>query len=239
MIQRLIEYGKNQSFQPDFFSIWLNPFYFIRKELFVSIKNYAPMLSGKLLDFGCGRKPYRHLFSVDEYIGIDIETSGHSHENSQVDIFYDGKHIPFPNATFDCVFCSEVIEHVFEPDAVLKEIHRVLKPNALGLFTVPFAWSEHEQPYDYGRYTSFGIKYLFEKNGFEVIKHQKTGNFIKVIFQLSMLYGHLLFPKNKIISTLLNVVCISPIAILGIFLSWLLPANQDLYFNNIVLVRKK
>ena len=47
-----------------------------------------------MLDFGCGQKPYESLFSVEEYVGLDIEVSGHDHTNSKVDTYYDGKNIP-------------------------------------------------------------------------------------------------------------------------------------------------
>jgi len=56
-------------------------------------------LSGKLLDFGCGRKPYKHLFSFDEYIGLDIVESGHNHEDEEIDVYYDGTKIPFERIT--------------------------------------------------------------------------------------------------------------------------------------------
>src|SRR5215831_6745285 len=85
------------------------PAYFTRNRLLNKITMLAPELKGKLLDFGCGSKPYRSLFSVDEYIGIDIENPGHPHANEQIDVFYDGKKIPFTDNSFDAVFSSEVI----------------------------------------------------------------------------------------------------------------------------------
>jgi hypothetical protein len=70
--------------------------------------------TGKLLDFGCVSKTYKKYFShTDAYIGLDIEQSGHLHTNEQIDVFYDGKKIPFEENYFDSVFSSEVFEHVF------------------------------------------------------------------------------------------------------------------------------
>jgi len=239
MLSRLILAAQNQSFHPNLLSLFLNPFLFIRTALRRALVRQAPKLTGTMLDFGCGRKPYKQLFTnVSQYIGVDIEVSGHSHANSEIDVFYDGKTIPFPDNYFDSAFSSEVIEHIFNPDEILPEIRRVLKPNALALFTFPFAWSEHEQPYDYARYTSFGAKYLFEKNGFEVVFMQKTGNFLIAIWQLFILYIYLCFPKNKILSTLLTIFIISPLNFIGLIFS-ILPLSQNYYFNNILLVRKK
>ena len=84
-----------------------NQFYFIRRGLYLKIKLYSHELSGKLLDFGCGAKPYEVLFSnVTKYIGLDYEGGGHSHTNEHIDVFYNGRHIPFPNEYFDSVFSS-------------------------------------------------------------------------------------------------------------------------------------
>jgi SAM-dependent methyltransferase len=68
-----------------------------------------------------------------------------------------------------------VLEHVFNPDDFLNEVNRVLKPSGKLLLTVPFVWDEHEQPYDYARYSSFGLRSLLEKHGFSIVKHEKVG----------------------------------------------------------------
>src|SRR5687768_16959010 len=105
MSHRLTGFLKKQSFQPSFVSLFINPFYFIRRALYQALQKEAPLLSGRLMDFGCGRKPYEELFRVSQYIGIDVEQTGHDHALSRVDVYYDGKTIPFDNAHFDAVFC--------------------------------------------------------------------------------------------------------------------------------------
>ncbi|MBK8311763.1 MAG: class I SAM-dependent methyltransferase [Chitinophagaceae bacterium] len=110
---------------------------------------------------GCGSKPYKSLFNVNEYVGVDYHGQGHSHENEQIDVFYDGVLLPFPDNYFDSVFSTEVFEHVFNLEEMILEIKRVMKPGAKILVTCPFAIPEHEQPNDYARYSSFGLKHLF------------------------------------------------------------------------------
>ena len=231
---------RKQSFQPGFPAIFLNPFYFIRRPLFLNIKKLAPQLSGRLLDFGCGRKPYENLFKVHEYIGVDMEDTGHEHKNSKIDVYYDGKNIPFPDESFDAVFCSEVFEHVFNLEEIITEINRVTKRNGRILITVPFSWNEHEIPYDFARYTSFGITHLLEKNGFEVKEFRKSGNFVRVNFQLWALYFYnIINTKNAVINFALRMLFIIPINVIGNILAPLFPVNKSMYFNNVVLAVKK
>jgi SAM-dependent methyltransferase len=234
-----LDYLHKQSFQPDFWSVFINPFFFIRKALFQHIKMLSPHLSGKLLDFGCGRKPYENLFTVSEYIGIDMEKTGHEHASSKVDIFYNGKEIPFPDESFDSIFCSEVLEHVFNLNEILPELRRVLKKGGKMLITVPFCWNEHEVPFDFGRYTSFGIQYILKENGFEIDIYKKSGDFARVNFQLWALYCYsLIQTRSRLINYLCRMLFILPINIGGSISLFLLPNNDSLYFNNVLLVTK-
>jgi SAM-dependent methyltransferase len=239
MIKTLTKIYLQQSFNPGLLGIFINPFYFIRKGLYNGIRRNAHVLTGKLLDFGCGSKPYKELFRVNEYIGLDIAVSGHSHEKEVIDIYYDGKKIPCENNSFDSVFSSEVFEHVFNLEEVLIEINRVLKPGGKALFAVPFVWDEHEIPYDFGRYSSFGIRHLLEKNGYVVEKIETDTHFVQVVFQLWNLYLHnIVRTKNKYLNLLLYSIFISPFTIIGIITSFLLPKNKGLYHNNIIIAKK-
>jgi len=241
MVSKLKNYYNKQSFHPDFISILLNPFYIIRKGMLCILKKKTLLLSGIMMDFGCGLKPYKNLFvNVEKYIGVDIENEAHSHENETIDVYYDGKKIPFENEHFDSVFSSEVFEHIFNLEDILIEIYRVLKPGGTALFTVPFTWDEHEIPNDFRRYTSYGIKNIIEKTGFEVISIDKNGNSIAVVHQMFIVYlRDLIYTKNKYFNILLNFLFLAPFTILGIILMNILPKNKKLYFNNIVFARKK
>lgn len=235
---RMTSYLQHQSFQPGRAAVFTNPFYLIRRPLFKNIRRLAPQLKGRLLDFGCGRKPYENLFTADEYVGVDMQQTGHDHSLSKVDVYYDGRNLPFPDASFDSLFCSEVMEHVFEPDAILQEVNRVLKPGAKALITVPFCWNEHETPYDYGRYTSFGITHLLEQNGFRVISLKKSGSFVPVIAQLWALYFFEKLRRFGRAGYALSMLLIIPINLAGVSVLRLFPRNDSLYFNNIVLAEK-
>jgi SAM-dependent methyltransferase len=232
-------YYKKQTFHPGFFSLFLNPFFFIRKGLYKHIKRYAGQLHGNLLDFGCGSKPYKNLFAVNSYLGVDFENEGHPHDKEQVDVFYDGKRLPFDNDHFDSILCSEVFEHIFNIDEVITELYRVLKPGGKMLVTVPFVWSEHELPFDYGRYSRFGIRYLLEKNHFVLLEQSTTTHFAETIIQLWVLYiYHLFRTSNKFLNLFCTIIFISPFNLLGVIFAWILPRKNGLYHNNVILVQK-
>ncbi|MBK8389413.1 MAG: class I SAM-dependent methyltransferase [Saprospiraceae bacterium] len=146
----------------------------------------------------------------------------------------------FENNSFDSVFSSEVFEHIFNLDDVLNEIQRVLKPGGRLLITVPFVWDEHEIPYDFGRYSSYGITHLLEKNGFYVVKHIKSSTYIETIGQLIINYIYQnLFPKSTFIKIILTPLIITPLIFLIKILNIILPDNTNFYLTNIVLAIKK
>lgn len=228
-------------FTPSFLGIFTNPSYLIRKRLYTEIVKNKKYLKGVLLDFGCGSKPYKQLFDVDKYIGVDIEESGHDNTNDNIDIYYDGKKIPFKDYYFDSIFSTEVLEHVFNIDDIIKELYRVLKIDGYILVTVPFVWNEHEVPYDYARYTSYGLKHLFEKSGFTIVKAIKTTTFIETIFQMFCIYtSETLLPKKVSFKrAILVILFITPITVLGILISKVFPKNESFYNNNIIIAQKK
>jgi SAM-dependent methyltransferase len=134
-----------------------------------------------ILDVGCGNRPYQRFFAHCEYVGIDVETSGRKTADKEADRFYDGENIPFPDGHFHIILCTQVFEHCRNPDKLMRDIHRVLKPEGRLFFSVPFLWGEHEVPYDFRRYTSFGSKKFLEENGFRIHKQVKADEGVDAI----------------------------------------------------------
>jgi SAM-dependent methyltransferase len=227
-------------FNNSFITILYNPFFFYRKGLYANIKKIGSSFTGSTLDFGCGTMPYKYLFEkTANYIGLDIEVSG-NHNLRKPDIIYDGKKIPLADNAIDNVFCSEVLEHVFNPNVVLTEMNRVLKPGGKLLLTCPFTIFEHETPYDYARYSSYGLTHLLKENGFEVVEFVKSGSYLSTIVQLIAAYIYFIIVKIPILKYLLFIIFITPLFLLGLLLDALpnLIKRKDLYLNNIVLAKK-
>ena len=80
----------------------------------------------RILDVGCGLRPYEKYFIHGKYVGIDVPKSGRSAEGKKPNFEFDGINIPFEDSCFDVVICTEVLEHATEPAALLSEMNRVL-----------------------------------------------------------------------------------------------------------------
>ena len=149
------------------------------------IKHLRFFLSGKrgiLIDIGCGEMPFRKLIlessGINQYWGLDIAQN----RNGTVNILIDSAtKLPIMNDCADIVFLNSVLEHINEPLDVLRETYRILKNDGYVYIYVPFMWQEHEEPYDYFRYTRFGLQYLLEKAGFQVTFLHTAGGFYSVV----------------------------------------------------------
>lgn len=141
-------------------------------------------LSGKMIDIGCGIKPYESLVGpfINEHVGLDHSETQHPQDN--IDLYGTAYDIPAEENSFDSALCSFVLEHLEEPSEALSECNRVLKPGGFAIYAVPLIWHLHEEPRDFYRYTEFGLKYLFEKNNFEVQEVVPLSGFIVTFSQL-------------------------------------------------------
>jgi SAM-dependent methyltransferase len=134
----------------------------------------------KVLDAGAGDAPYRLLFAHCEYRTQDWPGTVHS-GGREADIVADLHALPPAVRGFDCVVCTEVLEHVAEPARVLAGLHRALVPGGRLLVTVPFVGALHEEPHDYWRFTSHGLRRLVAEAGFgDVAVRPLTGYYATI-----------------------------------------------------------
>jgi SAM-dependent methyltransferase len=240
MLTRLKARLRREKFITSPLAIVISPVYIIRAGIYKGILSKASRIGGDILDLGCGSKPYESLFTnASSYLGIDTEVSGHDHSRSKADLYYDGKTIPFPDNRFDAVVSFEVFEHVFHIDELLCEVKRVLKPGGHVLMTVPFAWDEHEIPYDFARYTSFGIRHVLERNKIEVVEVKKTTTYFLAICQMFIAYisQYIFSRKNSFARALTQLVFIFPLNLAALSLNCILPRRYEYFCNLIVLGR--
>lgn len=243
MISRIKNIIKENTFNPKFIWLFTNSCYFSRKNLFKYFEQNSSYFGWFLLDFGAWESPYKELIKCDKYITLDIEQSWHDNTKNDINYFYDWKKIPFDDNTFDTIISTQVFEHISNLDEIIIELYRVLKKGWKAYFTVPFSWEEHEIPFDFYRFTHYWIKIFLEKAWFKTISIQKSWNYIQVIFQYIICYLLSLFSnfKNnylKILFIPIKIIIIFVFNILALLLSLILPNNNKVYFDNIILVTK-
>ena len=153
--------------------------YYHRTAILRALKASLPFLSGNLLDTACGAMPYRQYIldhsRVTQYVGLDISTAIEYSGTVKPDVTWDGNVMPFEDNSFTSAIATEVLEHVPDPTAFLRETHRVMKPNGALFFTVPFLWPLHETPHDEYRYTPYAIERLLREAGFVDIRTEPLG----------------------------------------------------------------
>ena len=152
-----------------------------------SLRGVAPRARGRLLDVGCGSKPYEPIFRpyVAEYVGVEhestFEVTAAEHSTNRPDVLYDGDRLPFADDTFDTVLSVQVLEHTPHPAALVVEMGRVLKPDGILILTAPFSFRLHEEPHDYFRYSPHGLRQLCTDAGLTVIEMQQQGSLWSLI----------------------------------------------------------
>jgi len=145
------------------------------------LEKVAPQARGRLLDVGCGDKPYEYLFRphVSEYIGIEHEATftetAASDRERKPDFLYDGRRLPFEDRSFDTVLNVQVLEHTPRPAALVMEMARVLKDDGILILSAPFQFRLHEEPHDYFRYSPHGLRALCADAGLEITQIYNQG----------------------------------------------------------------
>lgn len=148
--------------------------YLVFQYLLPALKQaFASHASGQLIDLGCGNRPYESIVKqyITSYTGVDFIQN----KFNTVDIVCDAAKVPLPDQSFDTCVSTQVLEHVKDPNAVIAEACRLLKPGGKLIIAVPLYWPVHGEPWDFYRFTRFGLQELIEKNGLRLISLTENG----------------------------------------------------------------
>lgn len=158
---------------------------------------------GRLLDAGAGRGAWESLLKENctKYTSLDIEDV----TERGIDIIADIQSLKkIVDESFDTIFCSQVLEHVTKPDKALNEFFRIMKNNGVLILSVPHLSYLHNEPNDFYRYTIYGLRYMLEKAGFEIVYISPTGG----------LFSFLGFiPANVLLSIFYDVPLVNKVII--------------------------
>lgn len=150
------------------------------------IKNYFNEVQrGKdtiLLDLGCGLMPFKKYYH-DRY--HKVITGDYEKRRKDVDMELDAQNLPFDDNKFDAILFSEVLEHIPEPSKAIAEIARCLKKDGELVITIPFIYQLHEVPYDYFRFTEFGLEKILKDHGLSIKKILRRGNLFSLLILLT------------------------------------------------------
>lgn len=145
-------------------------------------------VSGKLLDIGAAdRWVEPGLPTSVEYVALDYPLTGRDLYGAQPHVFGDAVRLPFHDRCFDGVICLEVLEHVVDPGKVLTEIARVLKPGGRGWVSMPFLYPLHDAPFDFQRFTEYGLRRDVQRAGLRVTGLRKSGHAVRAAGLLACL----------------------------------------------------
>lgn len=161
--------------------------YVVRSSILSAVNESKHLFHGKLIDVGAGSSPYKEIIMdvkrVSDYIRLDFPKSEY-HIANDLELTWDGKHIPADANSFDTVIMTEVLEHVQRPADLLAELCRILKPGGLLFLTVPWLWPMHELPNDHHRFTPVALSSYLEESGFEVLKMRLLGGWDHSLAQM-------------------------------------------------------
>lgn len=147
-------------------------------------RHFGRATANSVLDLGAGSKPYERLYDAYFSSSTAVDVPHSPHDTSSVDLFASADKLPFDDGSFDCVICTEVLEHCREPRSVMAEIARVLKRGGWAFLTTPFLLPLHEMPFDYYRYTPSALGDLGETAGLSVASIQPRGSYAAVAMTL-------------------------------------------------------
>jgi len=164
------------------------------------VARYAARLPAgvRVLDAGAGEGQYRQLFAHCDYkahdFGCEPRTMGHY---TPLDYQSDILDIPVPDASFDVVVCTEVLEHVPEPIKAVRELARILRPGGLMLLTSPLGCLLHQEPFHfYGGYTPYWYRRFVDEAGCDVVAIQSNQGFFSLFSDYSQWFSNLIHPRE-------------------------------------------
>lgn len=225
----------------------LHPQFFSKSFLSGEVRRNTKGLRGNVADLGCGFAPYKKFLKRARYYGLDYPDAMDCRQEKVVDIYGDLSALPLADRCLDGILCTQVLEHIKDPQTALKEMARVLKPGGKLILSAPFFYPLHDEPHDFFRYTPHGLNTLISVARLDIVSMRPQGGFITMVGEFLNLY--LIHHLQKWIDTgrclrILGYVAIIPFLIVSVLTNFLClifsPLDRERRFvMNYFIVAKK
>lgn len=162
-----------------------------------------PHAKGVLLDYGCGGQPYKHFFKdhITKYIGADVAAA----EGTVLDIeIYPDQRLPLSDESIDTILSTQTLEHIRDVGFYLKECARLLNPDGVLILTAPMQWRHHEAPYDFLRFTRYGLMDILASSGFVTKSITACGGVYALIGQIFLNHLSERGVQKKLLYSIIN-----------------------------------
>lgn len=219
--------------------------YWVRTRIDYAISANAKVAHGTLLDIGCGSKPFEQTFEpyIEKYIGLEYSPES-GYRGNRADVCGDAAFLPFADESFDTILCTEVLEHVPNPEKAIEEFARILRPGGTIITTAPFFYPIHDE-YDFFRYTPDGVAAIMNRYELQVERIEPlSGTAVALAamlntywFDIGFIWTKWLYPIGVILRPFLWLVCFIVNVAGGVF-EKVLPSNH-MSFNHLTIARKR
>jgi SAM-dependent methyltransferase len=195
---------------PNWLARCINPIPFMVRDFLTEVASQTPVGS-VVLDAGAGECQFADLFSHCRYISVDFAKGDSKWNYKHLSAVGDLLHLPLKNASIDAVICTQTIEHISEPTVLLNELCRVMKRGANLYLAAPLGFPIHQPPYDFFRYTNYGLEQLLRKSGFSIQSIRPQGGYFIYLGTCLQHMHRVLFPVGR---PLLEKILFSPLQLL-------------------------
>lgn len=180
----------------------------------------------RVLDLGSGEAPYAGLFPHRRYVSADLVAGA--------DVRCDAATLPFARRSFDLVLCTEVLEHLSDPEDALREIRRVVTDTGTLVLATPLTWGVHADR-DFHRWTDTGLRRLLDRAGFTVVQMRARGGILLCVAELLLVVPWQLFggaAERRPWQTALFAVTYALVLPPALFLAALDPLDRRQHFTH-------
>ncbi len=181
---------------PKWLAFRINPVPFLIENFVANAAKEIPEGS-TVLDAGAGECRYASLFSHCSYLSIDFAKGDSRWNYRRLSMIGDLLFLPIKNASVDIILCTQTLEHVNEPVLLLKELSRALKPGGRLYLTAPQGWPIHQAPYDFFRFTYYGLEHLLNKFEFTAEFIRPQGGYFLYLANCLLYMHRFLFPIGR------------------------------------------